>query len=134
MQTGSDQGRAHFHMCLPLLGQFVPTLGGHTVYFADPKLSWNKPHQKDSGRGLCGTVTHHMKPPEPRCGFSFTVCVHASDLVYVCVSVCAVTDIVSALDVAWRTPAIDKCRPQQWDQGCFGDIHWQQCPDTEHGL
>lgn len=38
------------------------------------------------------------------------------------------------LDVAWRTPASDSCRPQQWDQDCFGDIQWQQCLDTEHGL
>ncbi len=89
---------------------------------------------------LCGAVTHHMKPPEPQCGFSLLyVCMH----VYVCVCLCVwglgyallSGDKYSlVLDVAWGTPASNSCRPQQWDQDCFGDIQWQQCPDTENGL
>lgn len=45
------------------------------VYLADLKHSWNKPHQKESGRGLCGAVTRHMKPPEPGSVFYVCVCV-----------------------------------------------------------
>ena len=54
------------------------------MYLADLKHSWNEPQQTESGRGPCGTVTRHMKPPEPQCGFSLLY-VHMH--VYVCVSV-----------------------------------------------
>ncbi len=62
------------------------TVSSHRiVYLVDLKHSWNRPQQKETGRGLCGAVTHHMKPPEPQCGFSLLyVCMH----VYVCVCLC----------------------------------------------
>lgn len=73
----------------------------------------------------------------------FTVCVHACLCECVCVFVfhCVCMYALHSsdkhslfLDVAWRTPASDSCRPQQWDQGWFGDIQWQQRSDTEHSL
>lgn len=76
-----------FHTSTSSRSGFVDTLlGSHrTVYLAALKHSLNKPHQTESGRGLCGTVTRHMKPPEPQCGFSLLY-VHMR--VYVCVCLC----------------------------------------------
>lgn len=141
-QTGSDEPRAQTHMSCSR-SDCANTLS-RTVCLADLRHSWNKPQQK--GSGLCGTVTHHVKPPEPQCGFCLLyVYIHVYVSVYECVfdfqcgslfeyaSLCSHKYSLLS-DVGWRTPACDSCGPQQWDQDYVGDRQWQQQPETKQSL
>lgn len=75
------------YVCLFQVGlrRHITASSHRTVYLADLKHSWNKPHQGKSGQGLCGTTAGHVKPPEPQCRLSS---LHVHVYVQVCVPVC----------------------------------------------
>lgn len=81
----------HIFTCLQVsLCRHITGSSHRSVYLGDLKHSWSKPQWRESGRGLCGTVTRHMKPPEYR-NLGSVYCTRTC--VFTCVCVCVYVSV-----------------------------------------